>query len=198
METQIVANYTISPPSRRLLNKKIEIRKNADQDDEEELTATFTIAPSPTSKTTTFKILSDENESKLEEPITASITATINVPIPKDKKTESPPTSPQHQKLASVVQEHSFFDNDNIASSKSSDHENNKCDNESRESSVDSTAISDTNNTVFDDKNNSPPSSANLNERRPSWRLKTDLGKVNFLNPPRLNVLCSFFCCRTF
>lgn len=197
VETHIVANYTISPPSRRLLNKKLDIRHHEAAEKDEDITATFTIASSPTSKTSSFKIIPDELSSNNEEEpiITTSITATINVPISKDKKTESPPTSPKHQKSASAVQRRSLFDIDNDTSIKLAEklqEEAKKCDSDyvqsissgdSRESSIEppsiSTATSESASTVLDEKPNSP-SPSNLGERRPSWRLKSDLGKVIF------------------
>lgn len=186
METQIVANYTISPPSRRLLNRKLDICQDEDQGDKEDITATFTICASPTSKTTSFKISSDDSSNNEE----TTITATINVPICKDKKTESPPASPK-QNAANLVQHRSLFDIDNATSmilAEKLQQEAMKCDsdlvqsintNNSRESSLEPPSIADSTSTVLDDNPDSP-SPSNLGERRPSWRLKSDLGKVIF------------------
>lgn len=191
METQIVANYTISPPSRRISQQKLEIRKDDDEDetkeedDDTKISATFTISPPPSSKTMTFKLL-DDAPSNVEE---TTITATINVPINTTKKTDTPPTSPKHQISGPTVQHRSLFDIDNATSIKLAEklqQEAKKCDNElvqslnSNEASVGSTEAVETTAVLEDDKPDSPVPEK-FAERRPSWRLKVDMGsKVNY------------------
>ncbi len=191
VETQIVANYTISPPARRTNQQKLEIRKDEDEEtkedeDDTKISATFTISPPPSSKTTTFK-LSDDVSPSVEE---TTITATINVPTNTTKKTETPPTSPSYQKTTvSSVQHRSLFDIDNATSIKLAEklqQEVKKCDSELEQSLNPNETTGATNNVeataVLEDKPDSP-TPEKFGERRPSWRLKVDLGSKVMFKP---------------
>lgn len=180
-------NYTISSPLRKTLRASLEKDEN---DDDQKISATFTLAPPPKPNTTAISLLANRLEKGLDlesDAGTNSVTATINVPLITNKntfgmdlsdrlkKTEHPsPTSTP--KIPPIPQPRSLFDIDNATSVKLADKlqlEAQKCD---------ANAIGD-GPLSPDLPAPLPPSPIHhtiFGERRPSWRLKCDYSsKVN-------------------
>lgn len=171
--TEVAVNYTISSPLRKTLRASIE---KDDNEDDQKISATFTISPPPKPNTNSITLLASRLEKGLDlEPATNSVTATINVPLitnkntmdisDKLKKTELP--SPTFTKP--VAQPRSLFDIDNATSMRLADklqQEAKKCD---------ANAIGDGPfNELSEPLPPSPIHHTIFGERRPSWRLKYD------------------------
>lgn len=184
---EVAVNYTISSPLRKTLRASVE--KEEDNDDDQKISATFTIAPPPKPTTNCISLLSTRLEKGLDHEAGAnSVTATINVPLitnkntigmdisDKLKKTDQPsPTSPI---MKPIPQPRSLFDIDNATSVKLADKlqlEAKKCD---------ANAINDAPFTAVGEVEPLPPSPIHhtiFGERRTSWRLKygDNSSKVN-------------------
>lgn len=186
---EVAVNYTISSPLRKTLRASVE---KDDNDDDQKISATFTISPPPKPNSNVISLLASRLEKNLDlesDVGTNSVTATINVPLitnkntnsmdisDKFKKTEqlSPTSPPANQKP--VPQPRSLFDIDNATSVKLADklqQEAKKCD---------ANAINDAPFTGIEVSEPLPPSPIHhtiFGERRPSWRLKCDYSsKVN-------------------
>lgn len=183
---EVAVNYTISSPLRKSFRASVE--KDEDNDDDQKISATFTIAPPPKPTTNCISLLATRLEKGIEHEAGAnSVTATINVPLitnkntigmdisDKLKKTDQPsPTSPI---MKPVPQPRSLFDIDNATSIKLADklqQEAKKCD---------ANAINDAPFTAVGEVEPLPPSPIHhtiFGERRTSWRLKYDnSSKVN-------------------
>lgn len=184
---EVAVNYTIISPLRKTLRASVE--KDEDNDDDQKISATFTIAPPPKPSTNCISLLATRLERSVDhEAGINSVTATINVPLitskntvgmdisDKLKKTDQPsPTSPVV--LKPVPQPRSLFDIDNATSVKLAD----KLQQEARK--CDASAINDAPFTAIGEVEPLPPSPIHhtiFGERRPSWRLKYDSSsKVN-------------------
>lgn len=187
---EVAVNYTISSPLRKTLRTSIE---KDDNDDDQKISATFTISPPPKPNTNSISLLATRLEKGLDRDAdvgTNSVTATINVPLitnkttmsldlsDKSKKTEqpSPPSPVTHQKP--VPQPRSLFDIDNATSVKLADklqQEAKKCDANAIGDGPFSGSIE-----VSEPLPPSPIHHTIFGERRPSWRLKCDYSsKVN-------------------
>lgn len=177
---EVAVNYTISSPLRKTFRASVEKEEN--NDDEQKISATFTISPPAKSNASAISLLAMRLEKDLELEPEASVTATINVPlINKNIKTDDPsPTSPTaHQRIPPVPQPRSLFDLDNATSIKLAD----KFQQEARK--CDANAIGDgpfTAGVEFPTEP-LPPSPIHhtiFGERRASWRAKCDYSsKVN-------------------
>ena len=166
---EVAVNYTISSPLRKTLRASVE-----ENDDEQKISATFTLAPPPKLSTNSISLLASRLEKS--EPATNSVTATINVPLitnkntmetsDKLKKTELPSQKP-------VAQPRSLFDIDNASSTRLADklqQEAKKCEINDDSPSYEPLPPSPIHHTIF-------------GERRSSWRSKCDYGsKVKWRN----------------
>jgi hypothetical protein len=177
---ELAVNYTISSPLKKSLRASVE--KN-DNDEDQKISATFTLSPPPKPDTYSISIFTNRLEKGLEqdpEEGENSVTATINVPLIPTKNTTSMDLSdrlkktdhpnPTSSKLPPVPQTRSLFDIDNASSVKLADNlqqEAKKCE------------------PIVDDvlEQPLPPSPLHhtiFGERRPSWRFKSDYNiKVN-------------------
>lgn len=185
---EVAVNYTISSPLRKTLRASIE---KDDNDDDQKISATFTISPPPKPNTTAISLLANRLEKGLDrEPNVGmnSVTATINVPLITNKsnssidisdrlkKTEDPsfftPLT-SLQKIPPVPQPRSLFDIDNATSVKLADklqQEAKKCD----ANAIGDEPLSCSSDTFAVPLPPSPVHHTIFGERRPSWRLKCD------------------------
>ncbi|CRK95834.1 CLUMA_CG009280, isoform C [Clunio marinus] len=185
---EVAVNYTISSPLRK--TNRASVDKDEDENDDEKISATFTISPPPKSNTNAINLLTTRLEKGLElddhEAGENSVTATINVPLipnrnttttfdvsDKLKKTEEDESSsPTYQKLPPIPQPRSLFDIDNSSSLKLADklqEEAKKCDANmiNDDSNSDSVEVSEP----------LPPSPIHhtiFGERKPSWRFRNE------------------------
>lgn len=176
---EVAVNYTIASPLRKTLRASLE---KDDNDEDQKISATFTISPPPKPNTNAISLLANRLEKGLDRESNVglnSVTATINVPLITNKNTSSDRfkktenSSPFTQKIPPVPQPRSLFDIDNATSVKLADkiqQEAKKCDasamaDEPYSGSTDAFSVplppSPIHHTVF-------------GERRPSWRLKCD------------------------
>lgn len=173
---EVAVNYTISSP----LRKNFRVEKDGNEDDEK-ISATFTISPPPKSAANSFNLLANRLEKGLDNEPDVGVTATINVPLITNKnldlsdrlkKTEQP-SPPAQKKIPPIPQPRSLFDIDNATSVKLADklqEEAKKCD----ANAINESPVSEFPDTL-------PPSPIHhtiFGERRPSWRLKYDSSKV--------------------
>lgn len=179
---EVAVNYTITSPLRKTLRSSVD----KEDDNEQKISATFTISPPPRPSLTATTISSLANRLEknldLETESNNSVTATINVPLiankiasttldsDRTKKTDnsSPTSSPSRQRSPPIAQPRSLFDIDNASSIKLADkfqQEAKKCD---------ANSIND--GTAHEASDVLPPSPIHtiFGERRPSWRFKCD------------------------
>jgi hypothetical protein len=177
---EVAVNYTISSPLRKSLRTSVE---KDEEEDDQKISATFTISPPPKPNTNSISLFANRLEKSLEqdpEEGENSVSATINVPLiptknttsmdssDRLKKTDHPsPTSP---KLPPVPQPRSLFDLDNASSMKLADklqQEAKRCEAVGDDMPEQPLPPSPIHHTIF-------------GERRPSWRFKSDYSsKVN-------------------
>lgn len=196
LTNDVAVNYTISSPLRKTFRASVEKDHN---NDDEKISATFTMLPPPKTNTNAISLLANRLEKGLDlvsdvEANSINVSATINVPLIINKsnldasdrlknyslKTEDPnPFTPlTHQKIPPTPQPRSLFDIDNATSVKLADklqQEAKKCD---------ANAIHDgpLSGEVSEPLPPSPIHHTIFGERRTSWRLKSDFtSKVNYV-----------------
>jgi hypothetical protein len=185
------------------------------ENDEQKISATFTISPPPRAAVTnSISQLTSRLEKGLDLEGSNSVTATINVPLIPPIRTTTTTTITSSDKLSKkteqssppIPQPRSLFDIDNATSAKLADKlqlEAKKCDltTMSEDSSETSPSGSEPLSHLTEPLPPSPIHHTIFGERRPSWRLKTDFNNkvithTNTTLSMDLYVVLSFCLCK--